>query len=421
MNASKSKLKRVKYKKEDDKESSENEMEEDKNSNKNTSPTNADDWLVRSYDDFIQQSVEVGSFLNFNTTNLADTIVRLSQSATIRSDDSAVTSANATTASNDRLVLIKYKKNADELANGGAKGNHLQQQKKHRELHSLLFFIFFLFVTIITLSQIIVMHSQTSNSNFYQIKLMQEELKLMDLSIDRMLKEKHVLPMQAWYALKMLDENLKKFSSFMDENFYSNETDANRSLGVSDANEQKKRVARFALDRNQLEKSLIDDLSTCNSTYALDLVRYLRHNESLTLLVENLNELVLNWRANDSTQQKQQDETDNASSHCMQLTIDALFFIFNQKYSQLVEANVLAGVNNKNELVNKAFNESNTSAHYLAPSLRNMEAFLLKYKKSFVKFNPNVKVCNPQPPVLCKLHNFCSLKHKFNKVNSIVA
>ena len=46
-----------------------------------------------------------------------------------------------------------------------------------------------LIITIITLSQILVMHNQTSNTNFHQIKLMQEELKLMDFSIDKMLKQ----------------------------------------------------------------------------------------------------------------------------------------------------------------------------------------------------------------------------------------
>jgi hypothetical protein len=94
--------------------------------------------------------------------------------------------------------------------------------QKKREFHSLIVFVFFLFITIITLSQILVMHNQTSNTNFYQIKLMQEELKLMDFSMDKMLKQNDVLPMQIWYSLKQYKDNIKKFNNYF--KFISNLT-----------------------------------------------------------------------------------------------------------------------------------------------------------------------------------------------------
>ena len=48
------------------------------------------------------------------------------------------------------------------------------------------------------------MHNQTHSSNFGQIKLMQDELKLMDATIDTMLKERRVLPMEVWYAIFLI-------------------------------------------------------------------------------------------------------------------------------------------------------------------------------------------------------------------------
>jgi hypothetical protein len=135
----------------------------------------------------------------------------------------ATTTSAASSPSPSDLVLIKYKQSNEESSYNSLRTSQLQ---KKREVQSLLLFIFFLFITIITLSQILVMHSQTNNSNFHQVKLMQEELKLMDLSIDKMLKEKHVLPIQVWFALKQYNDNLRKFSRYMSVYIYSNGTNA---------------------------------------------------------------------------------------------------------------------------------------------------------------------------------------------------
>lgn len=146
---------------------------------------------LRSYKDFLQKSLAENGCVEYKPVKESnETVEATSKKKTSLLFDTDHKSSNGETSSNgggDKLVLIKYKSKVD--------GSKLNLQKK-REIHSLLFFIFFLFVTVITLSQIIVMHTQTSQSNFYQIKLMQEELKLMDASIDRMLKEKHVLPVQ---------------------------------------------------------------------------------------------------------------------------------------------------------------------------------------------------------------------------------
>lgn len=106
-------------------------------------------------------------------------------------------SSNTTDMSEENdLLLIKYKK-TDE---GNEKMSNKTIGSKRSEVYSLfLFIIFFLFVIII-LSQILVMHNKNQSTNFLQIKTMQDDLKLMDKTIDTMLREKLVIPMQVWYV-----------------------------------------------------------------------------------------------------------------------------------------------------------------------------------------------------------------------------
>ena len=142
----------------------------------------SNNFQLRTYDHFVKQVNSTEPILQLHSSTRNDNNLNAVKVSSSQVDPS-------------QLVLIKYKKNVDDSGNNSLRANQLQ---KKREIHSLLIFIFFLFITIITLSQILVMHSQTNKSNFYQIRLMQEELKLMDQSIDRMLKEKNVLPMQVW-------------------------------------------------------------------------------------------------------------------------------------------------------------------------------------------------------------------------------
>jgi hypothetical protein len=101
------------------------------------------------------------------------------------------------------------------------------------------------------------MHSQKNNTNFNQIKLMQEELKLMDYSIDKMLKENHVLPMQVWYSLKQYNDNLKKFSSLMNDlSYFTNEI--NDTLSNSTSNFEYKYQEEYSAE------SLVTQLTKCN-------------------------------------------------------------------------------------------------------------------------------------------------------------
>jgi hypothetical protein len=168
--------------------------------------------LIRPFAVFLNQS-------NKKSPVMPSDLLPKSKSKLKRAERSSASSTPPTGDSAADLVLIKYKQSLEESSYNSLRASQLQ---KKREVQSLLLFIFFLFITIITLSQILVMHSHTNNSNFHQVKLMQEELKLMDASIDKMLKEKHVLPIQVWFALKQYNDNLRKFSRYMSEFIYTN-------------------------------------------------------------------------------------------------------------------------------------------------------------------------------------------------------
>jgi hypothetical protein len=110
--------------------------------------------------------------------------------------------------------LIRYQQSTSDYVTG-------INGQKNTEIHFFLLILFFLFVTIITITQIIIMHSaNTSNADYNQLKAIQEELKIMDTSIDEMLKEKYVLPMQMWYPLKRYYNNIIKFKQMLFDSYH---------------------------------------------------------------------------------------------------------------------------------------------------------------------------------------------------------
>ena len=92
------------------------------------------------------------------------------------------------------------------------------------EIYTILVLLLLIFVTIITISQIIVVHYQNNNAEFSQIKQMQDELRLMDRSIDHMLREKDIYPVTLWYSLKSHEKNLKRFQELIENSSQSKES-----------------------------------------------------------------------------------------------------------------------------------------------------------------------------------------------------
>jgi hypothetical protein len=138
--------------------------------------------------------------------------------------------------------LVRYPKPNPPKSNS-------DQETSDTDVHYFFIFLFFLFVAVITFTQLIIMHGmgKTNSSTYDQMKAMHEELKQMDLSIDKMIKEEHVLPMHMWRPIKSHLNNIDKFRnkfirSYIENNEYlnkkcnekqgANTTNQNTSLGV---------------------------------------------------------------------------------------------------------------------------------------------------------------------------------------------
>ncbi|CAF0846364.1 unnamed protein product [Adineta ricciae] len=80
----------------------------------------------------------------------------------------------------------------------------------HRDIPPILILLFFLFLIIITLSQILVVHTSRYGANFSSMQKIQEELKQMDESMEAMLRE-NVLPIEQWRLLFRIQAYLSRF------------------------------------------------------------------------------------------------------------------------------------------------------------------------------------------------------------------
>jgi hypothetical protein len=294
------------------------------------------------------------------------------------------------------VVLFKYNKLNDDLNLNALKAKQIQ---KRREIRSVLLFVFFLFVTILTLSQILVMHSQKNNSNFNQIKLMQEELKLMDFTIDKMLRENNVLPMQIWYSLKQYNDNLKKFSNLMNElNYFSissNLTTTNTSLDSVD--------------------DLLNDLTICNNNnnnLSQHLIQLIKNETSITnnnhqTAVNNENKAIKttyydNLELLFKDFLKNINSTNSTSQHeykCIHNVLLAFYYLFNEQFSEFYENNFQLRqiLLNRTEFLKSNIHSINNS--YL---LSNIKVPIRDLKKKFDSRSTD-NLCDAQPPILCNI------------------
>ena len=351
-----------------------------------------------NYDIFFNQSVQIGSFLNFNNKSCNLT--------TKKKYRSLVKTCTNNIVNKNEFVLVKYKRISSQSYDDShliqISPSKINQVQKRREMHSLLLFIFFLFVTIITLSQILVMHSQSNGTNFYQIKLMQEELKLMDSSIDKMVNERHVLPMQAWYALKQYYQNIKRIYEYI--NFIT--------LTNNDVNMQIKDIFKY---RNKLKKCI-------ENSKSLELNSSNKHNFSTNgnkISIQSLNEIynVLTNFIDDSSFYTGLSNNNNITRK------NTFFKLLNIHMSKLNEIIPKLKLNSKVKLekcleliLTISFYMINNHSYFFERitnitllnynmSTINNKNFWKKNEKNFnlKKYSfSNKSFCDPQPPILCK-------------------
>lgn len=107
-----------------------------------------------------------------------------------------------------------------------------------RDIPPILILLFFLFLIVITLSQILVVHTSRYGANFSTMQKIQEELKLMDESMEALLRD-NVLPIDKWRLLFHIQTYLYRFESLFDlfnnhsnltRNYLSNQTIKNFNL-----------------------------------------------------------------------------------------------------------------------------------------------------------------------------------------------
>ena len=79
-----------------------------------------------------------------------------------------------------------------------------------RDIPPILILLFFLFLIVITLSQILVVHTSRYGTNFSTMQKLQEELKLMDESMEVLLRD-NVLPIDQWRLLFHIQSYLTRF------------------------------------------------------------------------------------------------------------------------------------------------------------------------------------------------------------------
>lgn len=312
-------------------------------------------------------------------------------------------------------LLIKYAKTNDGQGHGSSAGDDMQ---KKREIYSLFLFVFFLFVTIITLSQILVMHNQSHSSNFGQIKLMQEELKLMDATIDTMLKENRVLPMQVWYAMKQYNDNLKRFTGFIDDVSFSSQTNTNNNTDIIYSPEQRlahlKQCEDFTnkklnlllhtennKENNKIEskplkliyKVLADSLKAAEGPSSIDALST-EINVALKISLKKIN--ILQSQLNDTVSLQMQKDCLNSMTH-------GLFSLFSQQYTKFFEREPKLRdlLVDRYTLINNTLAKFNSHNYVLKMPLRNMNELYAKYKQNQRQFNTNSsQLCDPQPPNL---------------------
>jgi hypothetical protein len=286
----------------------------------------------------------------------------------------------------NELVLIKYSKSINENDADKNTEQPKSPNQKKRNVGTVILLIFFIFVAIITIAQILVMHGQTLANNFYQIKIMQEELKLMDISMDRMLKEDNILQIDTWYALKRMNENVKRFSAFIndstgDSSFMSNITHLS-ALTPTD-----KHIEPFL---NKL-KNCFNSISNKSKSKTNELQSKAISNSS-----DNFISLLLANTSNDLSKQ----EID-----CLQDFVMSVFTSINKNSS--LQNNQTFESDKLNNTLNQLFN-------YLTMPNRDLNKFLVNKKNSSLNPNMNKSLCDSQPPILCKRYSFFNFLLNFH-------
>ncbi|CAF1651326.1 unnamed protein product [Rotaria magnacalcarata] len=122
-----------------------------------------------------------------------------------------------------------------------------------RDISSILILLFFLFLLIISLSQILVVHTSRYGANFSAMQKIQEELKQMDESMEAILRD-NVLPIDKWRLLFQIQVYLYRFELLFDtfnndSNLMINEI-TNKNINPAKTNISMKKLLKPLLNKS---------------------------------------------------------------------------------------------------------------------------------------------------------------------------
>lgn len=248
----------------------------------------------------------------------------------------------------------------------------------------------------------------------------------MDATIDTMLREKKVIPMQVWYALKQYNDNLKRFSSFLNDTALLNDSSIDTHLfNFENLTVHLVQCESFThnllntfkpnTEYNNSEQTLIyqvlaENLKRSELNNASTIDPHLFTNQinvalKLSLKKVTLLQAFLNKDANTAAIAYQK--------NCLNAMTVGLFNLFSQQYTRLFEARpeFRSLLLDRYDLVNRTLTRFNLgrgsggtgSGFFLKMPLRDMKDFYERYKFAQMRPKSNQTLCDPQPPNLCKL------------------
>lgn len=239
------------------------------------------------------------------------------------------------------------------------------------------------------------MHSQSTGTNFHQIKLLQDELKLMDYSIDKMLMEKNIIPMSVWYAFSQLNRNLKQFDKFLNQYINKTSTYLESNSVFKIQNERcfkilytKKRVEKKGIKfKIKANDQLFNDSKIDWKNTLEDIIILSKNN---TRKIKNQNLIVeSNLKSNNKPIKFIWNKPNTTFHSCFEAILK---FGNNIKFVNKVQRNLL-----ENQSV--YLKSKNPDINYFKTIIR--EVFV-NMTDQIEKLKLNRSFCDSQPPILCK-------------------
>lgn len=158
-----------------------------------------------------------------------------------------------------------------------------------RDISSILILLFFLFLLVISLSQILVVHTSRYGANFSAMQKLQEELKQMDESMEALLRD-NVLPIDKWRLLFQIQTYLYRFE-FLFDSFNNDSSQIINDITNNNINQTRSRINIKQLLKPLLNKSDELLLKENNSNHLINHIKRVQNQISSLVDKDGSNQL----------------------------------------------------------------------------------------------------------------------------------